>query len=196
MCDATNLYVWDDPAMRVSCPAPDLIHDRDMTHIRVTCLICVFDMTHAYVWHDAFEWVTCLFHMQDMTQEHLPRGPYNRVTCFIHTWGMTHSNVGHDSFKCVAWFMQMCGMTHADVRHASDAPATHVHATQPMPCPIHMCEMSLHMCGTTHSYGWHDSCICVMQLVVWHEAFVRVTWLIHMWDMTREHLPHGNRAHV
>jgi len=189
MCDATNLYVWDDPAMRVSCPAPDLIHDRDMTHIRVTCLICVFDMTHAYVWHDAFEWVTCLFHMQDMTQEHLPRGPYNRVTCFLHTWGMTHSNVWHDSCRCVAWLMQMSDMPQMHLQHTS---------MQHSPCHVpSICVKCLfHMCGTTHSYVWHDSCICVIQLVVWHEAFVRVTWLIHMWDMTREHLPHGNRAHV
>jgi len=79
--------------------------------------------------------------------------------------GMTHADVWHDSCRCVAWLMQMCGMTHADVRHASDAPATHVRATEPMPCPIHMCEMS--------------------PLYVWHDSFIWVTWFMHMCDTTR-----------
>jgi len=44
----------------------------------------------------------------------------------------------------------------------------------------------------THSYVWHDSCICVTWLIhmcdmthsyVWHDSFICVTWLIRMCDI-------------
>jgi len=76
-----------------------LIHMCDMTHsyvwhdafICVTWLIHMCDMTHSYVWHDAFICVTWLIHMCDMT---------------FHLCDMTHSYVWHDSFICVTWLMQ------------------------------------------------------------------------------------------
>ena len=44
-----------------------------------------------------------------------------------------------------------------------------------------------HMCDMTHSYVWHDSCICVTWLIymcetihVWRDAFLCVTWRIHV----------------
>jgi len=49
------------------------------------------------------------------------------------------------------------------------------------------------MWDMTHSYVWHDSFICVTWLIhmfnrthsyVWHDSFICVTWLIHMCDMT------------
>jgi len=56
-------------------------------------------------------------------------------------------------------------------------------------CIACVCETWLiHVCGTTRSYVWHDSFICVgrriyecnmTHLSVWHDGFIRVTWLIY-----------------
>jgi len=42
--------------------------------------------------------------------------------------------------------------------------------------------------AVTHSYVWHDSCICVTL----HDEFIRVTWLIHMCDMTPSYVWHDS----
>ena len=53
------------------------------------------------------------------------------------------------------------------------------------------------MCDMTHPYVWHDSFICVTwlihmfdmtQLYVWHDSFICVTWLIYMCDMTNSYV--------
>jgi len=82
---------------------------------------------------------------------------------------MTPSYVWHDTFMCVTWL-------------------------------IHICDM-------THSYLWHDSFICVTwRIHVWHDSSEtyplwqkpthdpwylnsRVTWLIHVCDMTHQRPP-------
>jgi len=51
------------------------------------------------------------------------------------------------------------------------------------PCDSHTYTF---MCVThTHSCVWHNSC-------VWHDAFMNVTWLIHMWDMTHSYVWHDS----
>ena len=68
-------------------------------------------------------------------------------------------------------------------------------------CLIHMCDMTqtLFVISTRrsisiHSYVWHDSFVRVTWLIrmyivtysyEWLDSFVRVTWLIHMCDMTQ-----------
>ena len=72
----------------------------------------------------------------------------------------------------------------------------------------------IHTCDTTHSYVWHDSCICVTlpihsrvcisggevrvtwrihtcdttQSYMWHDSFIRVTWLIHTCGITHSYV--------
>jgi len=88
---------------------------------------------------------------------------------------MTHSKLGHDSLVCVVWLVRMRDMTHSyggngafmcDMTHC--AP---LHSNAPW--RLFMCARRLVcMCGVIYSYVWYDS-------------FVRVTWHIHMGDMTR-----------
>ena len=66
-----------------------LIHMRDMSHssvqrdasfICVTWRIHMCDMTHSYLWHDAFICVTWLIHMCDMTHSYVWHDAFIRVT--------------------------------------------------------------------------------------------------------------------
>jgi len=106
-----------------------------------------------------------------------------------------HSNVGRDSFICGPWLIHMCAMTHSHVCHDSFTC---------VPWCIHMCAMThLHLChdsftcvpwlicmyAMTHAHVCHDSFTFVTWLysVLWLgdvsiKAFLRVTWLIQIWD--------------
>jgi len=201
------------------------IRTYDMTHLYVTWLIHICDMTHSYVcdmthhsyvwsvscsfvWHDSFcrwgspPWKgirTC-----DMT--HLC------VTWLFHMYEMTHSCVWHDVFICVTWLIHMCDLTHSYVWH------THLcvwHGSfsrcDPPPCKgIRECDMPdwyvtwlIHICDLTHLHVWHDVFICVTWPVVsmqpttsstysytWHDSFICVTWIIHMCDMPHPYVWH------
>jgi len=48
----------------------------------------------------------------------------------------------------------------------------------------------VHMCDMTHSYVWHDSFIRVTWLIVCHDSFICVTWLIHVCGMTHSYVWH------
>jgi len=39
-------------------------------------------------------------------------------------------------------------------------------------CSVLQCDVRIHVCGVTHTYVWHDACVCVV-------------WLIYMCDKTR-----------
>ena len=51
----------------------------------------------------------------------------------------------------------------------------------------------VYMCDMTHSCVWHDSFIRVTWLIhVWHDSFICVTWLIHMCAMTHSYMSHNS----
>jgi len=55
----------------------------------------------------------------------------------------------------------------------------------------------MHMCDMTHSYVWHDSCICVTWLIHMYDmthayVFMCETRLVHTCDMTRSHVWHDS----
>jgi len=129
------------------------------------------DMTHSYVWHDAFICVTWRIHMGGMALIHVWHDSFicaiwlnhQRVithqivhgitafaTCYIHyehshMCDMTHSYVWHDSFICVAPLIYVCEVTHLCVWHDSF-------------CVTWL----IHMCDITYSCVWHDSFISDM----------------------------------
>jgi len=173
-----------------------------VTHIRVTRLIHMCDITPLFVWHDSFICVTWLIHvwkksllggvwcwsvllsLADDCWE-CERVMHIRVTWLIRMCAMTHSYVRHDSFVCVPWRIHTCDMTHSYVWHDSFICATWL---------IHMCDMN-------HSYVFCNSFICVPWLIhmcsvtrsyVCHDSFVCVTWLIHTCDMTHPYVWHDS----
>ena len=134
-------------------------------------LIHMCDMTHPYVWHDAFICVTWIIHMCDTTCLYME--------WLIHMCDMTHSYVQHDSFICATRLIRTCDMTHWYVWHDSLIRASWlVHAC----CQGRECKLSLRrvlLRVMPHSYMRDDS-------------FVRVPWLIHMCDMTHSYVRHAS----
>jgi len=125
----------------------------------VTWLIHVCDVTHSYVWHDAF-----MSHDVGCPVVAILRC----VTWLIHVCGMTHSCVWHDSFICVTWpiheswcelpcvdHSEVCGMIYSRVCHDSLT------------------------CVTWHVDMWDITCACVL-----HDSVLCVAWLIHVCDVT------------
>jgi len=94
------------------------------------------------------------------------------VTWRIHICDMTHSYLWHDAFTCVMWLTHMCDMTHSYVWHASFQKET-VGRNVVQPTPMN---------ESCHTYEW------VTPLYVWHVAFICVTWIAHMCDMTHSYV--------
>jgi len=130
-------------------------------------------MTHSYVWRDSFISVTWLIHKCNVTH----------FKCDV-----THSYVWRDSFIRVTWLIHMCDVTHLllilCVTWLIIINATWL---------IHKCDVT-HSCGTWlihvgrdsfiyRNYVWHDSFICSWGTVC-GDAFISVTWLIHVCDVT------------
>ena len=154
--------------------------------------VCVCHMTHSY--------------MCDMTDSYM---------C-----DMTHSYMCDmtDSYMCDMTHSYMCDMTHSymcDMTHSYMCDMTH----------SYMCDMT-HQCyivdlllwlvclwvtrhDMTHSCVWHDSFVRVTWLIrtcdmthsymcdmthsyVWHDSFICVTWLIRMCDTTHSYVWHDS----
>ena len=103
----------------------------NMTHLCVTRLIRMCEMTHSYVWHDSFICGTWLCHVCDMTHTFVGMSPFVCVKWLIHMCDMTYTCVGHELFVCVTWLIHICDM------FISRA------------CLLHICVM-------THSYVGHS----------------------------------------
>ena len=131
-------HMWHDSGIRVArpvhlwgnifcrtCSAARTVHLCRI--LRVTWLIHICVMSHAYVWHDSFIFVSCLMHMCDMTHsyemhfcngsDHVNGFPYAPNRAML---DMTHSYVEHDPSMCVTWLIHMCDMTHSYVFCVSD----------------------------------------------------------------------------
>jgi len=135
----------------------------DMTHeFRVKAIpspaplplsMCVYDMTHSYVWHDS--WIQSNDGMHDMTHEYrvktIPSPAPSSLSMYV--YAMTHSYI-------------TCDMTHADVWHDS--------WIQSKDDTLSRTFASLYVCVCHDSsirHVWHDSFICRK----WHDSFICVT---------------------
>jgi len=132
---------------------------------------------------------------------------------------LTHSCVWHDSSVCVRFLMHMCDMTRICMCHTTHSYVS-VTPHVSLLCGTLVCARHdsftcvTCMCDMTHSYVWHDSCICVRFLIhihctrgdgvadivrwrdTWHDSFICVTWLIHMCAMTRNYMCHMTHSYV
>ena len=108
------------------------------------------DMTHSYVWHDAFICKTWRIHMCDMAHSYVWHGTFICVTpTNSYVWHDSFTRVWYDSFICATWRIHMCGMTHSYAWHDAFICVT----------------WRIHMCDMPHSYVWHDWFICVTWLL-------------------------------
>jgi len=115
------------------------------------------ELGHTYTWVMSHVWMS-----------HVTRMYESCLAYVTHMW--THMNgLGH-TYK---WVMPHVWMPHMSMRY--------VYVWHTYMCDI--CETWLIqwmrrdrglMCDMTHSHVWH----------VWHDSFICVTWVIHMFDMT------------
>jgi len=160
------------------------------------------DMTHSYMWHDAFTCLTWLIHTCATAhfggilcrKRHNCSRPHHPcdVTQMRHVCDMTHPQVRHDSCTCVTWRIHTCDMTLWLI------------------WLIHMCAMAHFggiLCRKKNKYSrpppvtWLKCVMCVTwpinmrditHLYVWHDAFICVTWRIHICDMTNSYVCRGS----
>ena len=147
-------------------------YTRDMTNLYA-------DTTHSYAWHDSFMCVTWLIHMCDVIPSYVWHDLFICVTWLIHMCDMTHSYVWQDLFTCVKWLMHVwhdsfiSDVTHLYVWHG------------PFTCDICVWRDS------NNWNVWHDAFTCVRFVHVCQDSFTRVTWPIHMYDMTHSYVWHS-----
>ena len=107
---------------------------------------------------------------------------------------MNHSYMWHDSWAVLCWRFQCFRFVWASLRREGYWIPTKT-------CNSGRLHNHYQICDMTHSYVWHDSFICVTWLIhiwdmtysyVWHDSFIRVTWLIHMCDMTHWNMWHDS----
>ena len=152
---------WSMPnAYVLSC-----MTSRDMTNSWVTWLMHMYDMTHAYVWHDSCICVMWLMHMCDVT----------------------HAYVWHDSCICVTWLMHMCDWQDAysvEETHTIPYFKGHFPSKGPIISGSFMERDLQHKTSyaflppctkfnVTHFYVWHGACMCNKP-----HTYVRRDWFI------------------
>jgi len=132
VCDMTHSYVR---RVSTSYMCQKHTHTNESCHtyervMFVTPMHC--DVTHSYVWHDAFLSVIWLMsHIWMSHVIHINESCHTYEWAMLHIWisllsvtwliymcDMTHSYVWHDSFICVTWRIHMCDMTNSYVWHA------------------------------------------------------------------------------
>jgi len=130
---------------------------------------------------------------------------------------VSDSYVWHDSFMCATWLIHVCGMTHSCARwwhlcvysytHKSLIWKTlvfhmsHTYELDAQAVPLytavfphirknrvsrvfHLC-LFIRVTWLIHVCDMTHSC-------VWHDSFMCVTWLIHGCDMTHSHVWHDS----
>jgi len=163
--------------------------------MRVTWLTHMWEMTHAYVWHDPSIF-PILLHSLTFTRNRVWFDPFLRVTWLTHMCDMTHVYYRtcsyvftHDPFMYVTWLFYMPNMIPLIY-----FPKSTFH-------PNHNRLWLISICDMTHSciYVWRDSFMCVTWLThmcdlthwcVWNDSFIRVTWLVHTCDTTHSYVWH------
>jgi len=178
--------MWDSPPRASGARNSGSLHR--FIHMR--------DMTHSYVWCDSFLCVTWLVHMCDVTRSFVWRDSFICVTWLIRMPSQVHAYVcddwsylWRDSFICVTWLIDTC---HSHVWQGSRSfmgECKHSSTRRHRPLNLFISlKWPIYMCNVTR-------CICVAGLALicrrvfpWNDLFTRITWLVHMCDVTHSYV--------
>jgi len=114
-------------------------------------------------------------HMFDIAHSYVWHASFMCVTCLIHD--LSHSCASrypfiYASFRWLIFLIHVCDMTHSYAWYDS------LHLLCNM-CHVHTCDMT-YTCDMTLLQVWGDTAVCV----TWRIHVMRVTWPMHMCDMT------------
>jgi len=124
------------------------------------------DMTHLYMWHDAFICATCLIHECDRTHSPVWQDSLICVIWLIHMCDMAPVHVWQFSFICVTWLIRT-NVWHDSFIRVANSHESHDLLLTRLTWLIHTHDTGLHTCDMTQWRVWYDFVTCV-------------TWLIHM----------------
>jgi len=164
-CDMTPSFV--ERASSSTNDSCHVTHLRDMTsslgwHV-VTCHCHVRDMTTPLWWRVIATHVTWLLHMCDMSSSHTWQNSLMRQkSVVINDWVMSHISVTRHVTHIYDTTPHTCDMTPLYVTHIYEGVMSHI-------CIKESC----------HTYLWH-----VTSRISMTRLLIRVTWLLHMRDMT------------
>ena len=208
----SHIWMSHISCMNESC----LIYEWVMSHIWMShvsymnesCLMFEWVMSHIWMSHVScmnescvmFEWVMsvrqdtptwlegCALNASNIWMNYFEYLNTSRLT---HEWVMSHT------YKWVGWRIQMNHVTCASAVSSGDWRGAHSTSSSRRGL------LSASCCDMTHSYVWHDSFMRVTWLIhacdilihmfdmtysyVWRDSFICVTWLIHMCDVTHSH---------
>jgi len=151
------------------------------------------------VWHDSCIRVTWLMHTCDMTHAYMWHESQGcKLVPGIHR-DMTNTNTNRHTLQKDLPTLPAYTHIHRDMAHSFMTwlnQTTHLHGS-----------WLIHTCDMTHVYVWHDSFIRVTWLIglktsstphshVWHDSLTYVTWLIHTCDMTHSYVWHESFIRV
>jgi len=152
-----------------------------LNHVNESCHTCELVMSHV--------WMSHVTHMNE--------------ACHTQEWVMSHVGISHvtrmnESCHTYEWVMSHVWTTHLGKPECwiGWRDMSHSRWTWRIPMDMtHLCVTCLRV--TWLIYMWHDSFLRVTWLIptcdmthsyVWHDSFIRVTWLIQMCDMTHSHV--------
>jgi len=155
---------------------PNVSHHVWMIHITFEWVTSHMNVSH-HIWmcHITYEWVT--LHMNKSRHKCNKHGSvYKNVSYHIWMGRVTYEWVTSRIFESCTH-----GIAHSSIASVFIYFLTS-RATHEWICMHLYVTRLIHICDITHSYVWHDSCICVPYM--WHDSCIYVTWLIHMCDTT------------
>jgi len=188
MCDVTHFYVRQDLfAHAIRCSLSHAMR-YSLSVWQVWCR----DMTHSYLWCASLLCGTWLNHICKTKQ-------YSLSAWQVRCRDMTHSYVQHgpSTCTCVTWLIHMCNGTR--IRAVTHSHVWHIrHRCGVWQEIVYFVQHDSFTCASWHkdtcetwhrSFAGQEASVCI---VLWHDSFISVAWLIHMCGMTHSYVWHDS----
>jgi len=172
--------------------------------MQATLPVHTFNRTHQYIWHDSFIHMTrlvyalwrdsfipmiWLVHKSDMTLWYMRRDPFIQVIWLINTCATTHPYIWHTPFINLTWPI------HTGWRRPIEylISCRSFFAREPLMKGLFCGKWPVkirHPMGLCHSVQvpWLINIYDMTDLYTWHDSWVHVQRLIHIYDVIRSQM--------